>query len=135
MKANELRIGNLITDEWYSDFKNIIVVDSINSKGIDLFIQDDGNWAEIAQTWIEAEMPFDSLRGIPLTEELLLSFGFNPDSILKELYHISEYYINDFRIVCNHHPFHVENCGINIEYVHELQNLYFALTGEELVRR
>ena len=28
--------------------------------------------------------------------------------------------------------FEIEDKNINIKYVHQLQNLYFALTGEEL---
>ena len=28
--------------------------------------------------------------------------------------------------------FHEDNYGVKLEYVHQLQNLYFALTGKEL---
>jgi hypothetical protein len=71
-------------------------------------------------------------RPIPLTEEWLLKFGFvdNPYEDryeLKREYHI---YIEIDKtkgfteIWCEKYPI--------IKHVHQLQNLYFALTGEEL---
>ena len=76
IESKELRIGNLVTDEFYDSFKTIIEVDSISDRGINLFIEDDGNYPECAGTWIEPEKRFDTIFGIPLTEEWLLKFGF-----------------------------------------------------------
>lgn len=75
---------------------------------------------------------------IPLTEEWLLKFGF------KKLSAISfEKYINankSFTIVYSMNakrwsfPYHHKiNTLVSFEYVHQLQNLYFALTGKELL--
>ena len=140
MNAQELRIGNIVTDEWYDSFKNIITVDSINGKGIELFIDDDGNFTELAQTWIESEMPFDTLRGIPLTEEWLLKLGFENliNGFHKNISIDQELSINikTFEIfVFRNDPIHggTDFIGLNsIQHVHQLQNLYFALTGNEL---
>ena len=75
-------------------------------------------------------------KPIPLTEEWLLKFGF------KEVFMVDEvwgYYIGDFIYVNSGQiRFNDEEDGailINenqLQRVHQLQNLYFALTGEEL---
>jgi len=71
---------------------------------------------------------------IPLTEEWLLKFGFVKIGTYRiEFVKYSKYkdfeievslYINDGKIVTGQ--------DFEINYVHQLQNLYFALTGEEL---
>ena len=68
----------------------------------------------------------NDIHAIPLTEEWLVKFGFVDNCK------------NGYEIV-NHNPgyYFLDNEGgfINdcpILYVHQLQNLYFALTGEEL---
>jgi hypothetical protein len=79
-----------------------------------------------------------NFKPIPLTEEWLMKFGFkltisNKDSGYKQ------YGINKngfdimFSIDCNCCPeCFIENIGIEITYVHQLQNVFFALCGEEL---
>jgi len=135
MEARELRIGNLVTDEFYDSFKSIITVESIDIRGINLEIEDDGKYPECAQRWIEPYYRIDTLRGIPLTEEWLVRLGFNYGGIWIELMGLmscgrilqhkgmgaksTAFYINEQFIA-------------NIQYLHELQNLYFALTGTEL---
>ena len=71
---------------------------------------------------------------IPLTEEWLLKLGFKK----TEWDNFNSYRLmignNDYTIVL----YSDGNCEVGdiitckIEYVHQLQNLYFALTGEEL---
>ena len=46
MDVKELRIGNLVTDEYYEHFNTLITVESISEKGINLRIEDDGNYPE-----------------------------------------------------------------------------------------
>ena len=120
MNAKELRIGNWVrikdvptTNEWQ--------VESIGS------LQQVGG-----QLW-----SIEELEPIPLTEEWLERFGFRlpAHSWIGDKFHLSEYGKG------SKHP----NGGIwvvamnknnaiitEIKYVHTLQNLYFALTGEEL---
>lgn len=133
MEAKDLRIGNLVTDEWFDSFKAIITVDSINDKGINLTIEDDGNWSELAQHFIVPEYNFDKLRGIPLTEDWLLKFGFEKiDNGSYPVFHKDNFY---FELV-NHKKIGFifpKYWSIKIEYVHQLQNLYYALTGQELM--
>lgn len=137
IQPQELRIGNYVTDQFFDTFKTFIKVDSINNKGINLEIEDDGKWAEIAKTWIGCEYSFESLFGIPLTEEILLKCGFEKSNDLDKFYHLdllnewTRIYFNPKYKVCtlsiNQH-----DSRISIQYLHELQNLVFSLTQKEL---
>lgn len=73
--------------------------------------------------WYKYTFMFDP---IPLTEEWLLKFGFSIKGF-KGGYQICTSslggWILDNGFSC---------VGIEFEYVHQLQNLYFALTNEEL---
>lgn len=77
-------------------------------------------------TWIEIE----EFEGIPLTEEWLLKFGFSGALYyFKSGFEFSLKKQSDgFVMIINDY----EECWPEIQYVHQLQNLYFALTGEEL---
>ena len=127
IKANEFRIGNKVTDEWYESFKTIITVESINDKGINLAIEDDGNYPECAQTWIEPEDRLDNLFGIPLTEEILLKCGFEKDGPFFDLSMFTLRNFKDEWIV-----YHFKRELIRINYLHHLQNIYWCLCGQEL---
>jgi hypothetical protein len=118
MIANQLRIGNLIK---FSEDGTIFTVGSIEEKGFT--VQNDEE-----TTWIEAE----EFEPIPLTEEWLLKFRFasNPyqDRYEKGVLHIECDKTKGYlQLWCEQLP-----QAIFIKYVHQLQNLYFALTGEEL---
>lgn len=130
MKAEELRIGNLVNR----------TNKAIKHKplGVVKFEMNDFYWIE------ECVDDFDNYEPIPLTEEWLVRMGFNntaikwmdksvsnPVFIKKDKYYLEfvdgEYYFNLFFGMSNN-PVHLTA----IKYVHQLQNLYFALTGEEL---
>jgi hypothetical protein len=76
-----------------------------------------------------------------LTEEWLLKFEFYKvkNSSSRYSYRDGNWLFNNFWIDKNFEPC-VENygddcmdvIGVKLDYVHQLQNLYFALTGEEL---
>ena len=79
----------------------------------------------------------DRFAPIPITEEWLVKFGFENDSYKWTkrmntargellLLHSRRWGSND------HLAWVLEFTGESIKHVHELQNLYFALTGEEL---
>lgn len=116
MKASELRIGN-----W------------VNTEGNELIV--DGR--VINDAWMGK---FKTIEGIPLTEQWLVKFGFKrSDTIGKSSSFLfimiggSELHINpDNGVVWIERNTNVFNNPALIEYVHQLQNLYFALTGEEL---
>jgi len=113
MKASELRIGNYV---YFED--------------------------ELLKFDFEMGWNFDYIKPIPLTEEWLLKFGFKKDldgsfvfgllSMFKDkrlkqnvyIYTESTQSLSDGQwVVIN---------DLKLQYVHQLQNLYFALTNEEL---
>ena len=74
----------------------------------------------------------DDYRAIPLTEEILLKFGFFEKLGNYELenfrFHISQPMNFDGFVFCEGYSVITDK----IQFVHQLQNLFFALTGEEL---
>ena len=90
-----------------------------------------------ADSFIEMrEEPVDMSRymPIPLTEEWLVKFGFKyigsaPTLGINESWNRGNIRIEQLQ--SKELVFH----GLQIKYVHSLQNLYFALTGEELLAK
>lgn len=110
MKANELRIGNLILDN-----KEVKKVTSGMLSNWDIIKRDYGGY-----------------NPIPITEEWLLKFGFEKPAHTwcGDKFHLTNY-DRDHSLWCV--AMNKNNAIIaNIRYLHQLQNLYFALTGEEL---
>ena len=115
MEAKELRIGNNL----YNDG----VVVTIDARSIFDIWDDKG---------------LKNYKPIPLTEEWLLKFGFEKKQGGLE----SVYFILAGKCLLEYNLTHkfadiVRKVNldlfIELEYVHSLQNLYFALTGEELI--
>ena len=80
-------------------------------------------------TWID----IDQFEGIPLTEDILVKAGFEFKPTGKEVYEQTWINSNGFEIWQHDKGFcHDYFCGGNVNYLHQLQNLYFALTGQEL---
>ncbi len=119
MKPQDLRIGNYIQD--FEDKPYYFQIESIENNNGDYWVTyRDGSISCIV----------DALEPIPLTEEWLLKFGFE-----KIQFHIPDKYDNGkLRIKKDERGFWIIACYnfILITSVHQLQNLYFALTGEEL---
>lgn len=108
IQANELRIGNWVYQNQRNDFVRI----------------DGGDIWNIQSNIITEK----DIKPIPLTPEILEKAGFKESLISKDyiykgfmMLHKTEGYM------CS--PFDFMK---KVTYVHELQNLYFALTGEEL---
>jgi hypothetical protein len=127
MKANELRIGNLVyfkhCDYEYNIPRKINYTLKPNLVGLE----------KVSVNRIE----YNNIEPIPLTEEWLLKFGF--DKVLnqyKKITDVSKDTSNNipFIILFLDNQFQYDDLRFrtNLEHVHQLQNLYFALTAEEL---
>ncbi len=127
MKITDFRIGNLI--HYFSEGENSVI--SVNT-GTLQWMQDDNKQFNMVHS------PID------LTEEWLVNFGFviddsqygiawNNGHEWHSIYLVP--YENGIASVIKTHGVGTERNIMNlceIKYVHQLQNLYFALTGEEL---
>ena len=136
MKANELRIGNLVV---FSDDQTLFTVGEIQETGLVVQNQDETTWIELVE-----------FEPIPITEEWLkrmgfdLRFDFDKDYGIyykklredtEDMLTMRPYYMGGFLWGHSENPeeFPIEmGSPIGIEFVHQLQNLFFALTGEEL---
>ncbi len=120
MDARELRIGNFVK----LNEKEFTIIHEILEVGMTCKTKSLGQ-----KDYYEIE----DLTPIPLTEEWLLKFGFdlNSDHFIGEVWGIegNNYY---FCISCKSYTFVHSSFNTRIEYVHQLQNLYHALTGKEL---
>lgn len=123
MTANELRIGN-----FYSQYGYVHQADWGTIKELSKGAKN--------QLWCKA---------IPITEEWLLKFGFDFEELgedptpEEENYRsaIKGYGSKSFEIEFNKNEGYfilafIIGEVINYQYVHQLQNLYFLLTGKEL---
>jgi hypothetical protein len=124
MNANELRVGN-----WVEANSPMMQVKEITEHTVGLYMP--GSEAD----------PFlydiDEINPIPLSPEILEKFGFGKDIssqyggyLIKVKEGESIRIVNDESIGW-HWPMNGYNRPIT-NYVHQLQNLIFALTGEEL---
>ncbi len=122
VRASELRIGNFVMDRG----------------GKILFIDHWEYENKISEKRVDGLHPFtefvEYLQPIPLTEEWLLKFGFEME--YSQLTNIYKYFLVNAPFGYSQGQFNVftqTGCfSVEIKYVHQLQNLYFALTNEEL---
>tara|TARA_R110000772_G_scaffold36098_6_gene86688 strand:+ start:8842 stop:9192 length:351 start_codon:yes stop_codon:yes gene_type:complete len=112
MKASDLRIGNWV---------------NLNNKDVQVKCRD----ITVLEYWEKKpnEKSTEYFKPIPLTEEWLLKFGFNVK--MGSVSH-NHSYIKDRIIIKNllRGGFYYDET--NIKHVHQLQNLYHALTQKEL---
>jgi len=117
MKANELRIGNLVKNNEPRYGDKILVIESIGDNDtVNVFFR---------------QYPMSELEPLPLTEEWLLKFGFYKN-IDTELFEKGGFQIEISVLKCLFYLPEFGDWHKEIEYVHQLQNLWFALTSEEL---
>jgi hypothetical protein len=124
MKANELRIGNKVSFEG-----SIVTVNTISD--------DEVTFSDYASFYYPQ---IEDISGIELTEEWLVRFGFSEYDQMGDNYFFAfEKDDNfEFNLCLNFNDLQVSFYSLNwerafkIKSVHQLQNLYFALTGEEL---
>lgn len=79
---------------------------------------------------------YEDIKPIPLTEQCLIDFGFKKEKSLNKKTEIYRINLDTGHIIDYRKPYiFLGHFGLyNIKYVHQLQNLYFALTGKELTK-
>ena len=137
MKIQELRVGNIVIDK--GEICKIIKIEAsgcvVASKGNDTFLSS-----------------IKDLEPLQLDEDILIKTGFEKYSAkerkrfelkYKEIapnYDLNGFYIykTDKRYLCykngqmGEFVFYHNESYVNLRYLHQLQNIYFDLTGEEL---
>ena len=114
IRANELRIGN-----YYHLVEEGVDINEVYqiSDGYSLHLIDE----------------YNNAKPIPLTEEWLLKMCFECGQLkTSKRFWIPNFNIRIFNKSGKTQVSHSGKVYEHIKYVHQLQNLYFALTGEEL---
>lgn len=133
MKAQDIRIGNLLTHTNENGTFNIVVKEILES-GINTHFNN-GTW------FIE----LDNIKPIPLTEEILLKSGFGmrddqyfliiPTGVASNSIYL-EFEIAKGDVFgsmwIDKETKNTRKIFLEIQCIHQLQNLFFALTGEEI---
>lgn len=119
MDVRELRIGILVEYDGLP-----CKVKLIEESGLAVLFEDGEDiWIDIWQ-----------FSPISITEKWLLKFGFKKNKYRSHFYTLGDYDVfyedNEwFFVICNY----MENPpSVNMYYVHQLQNLYYCISGKEL---
>ena len=123
MKGTELRLANWVSRSW--------------GKGKPLQISGfmaDTVWFKYGKNEYFSDLK--NIKPIPLTEEWLVKFGFyNCDNSIDRWFQISRDSLLKIFVSANGDTFlafYGDERIMKIDYLHQLQNLYFALTNKEL---
>lgn len=119
MKANELRIGNWINDNGYNSIIGVI----------------DSHYHAIQISGSPRMIALETIEPIPITEEWLVKFGFVRLGNQETWFGRALWTKGTFAVMHGYGTTNGQRTRydmIEFDYVHQLQNLYFALTGEEL---
>jgi hypothetical protein len=129
IKANELRIGNWLITEKGIPQKVEYIGETIG------FTNECGGTDKHQKNPIFS-YDIDKIKPIPLTPEILEKCGFEHSNFISRefdkegIYNFKavDHWEDGFLIICN-----FMQAGVMCKYLHQLQNLYFALAGEELL--
>ena len=117
MKTNELRLGNWVHDGSRFPMQVVGIFDN------DVYLDFEGNEGDVWECGLEGAKPFE------IDQEWLNKFGFNKGKFNYKWQFGNFIYDQKLKLWT---WFGVQLHDYLIEFVHQLQNLYFALTGQEL---
>ena len=129
MKANELRPGNLILGVYEQEIdRGNGIIEDVEYEEVVTFL---GYDPFEEYFWVEGGGvdDYDIFNPIPLTEEWLKRFGCVKSKDRSYFWHDS-----NLTLCFNDNGLFIESFvgKLYIKHVHTFQNLYYALTGEEL---
>jgi len=136
VKLRELRIGNLIKGIYhdYDDGIEEEIENEIICEVVTLDVTCSGDYPIYVESKADIEI-FSDFKGIEITKERLIALGF--ENTFDENYQAGKIVV-EFNekytyvyIVCPMPWIELED----IEYIHQIQNLYFAIEGEDLTRK
>lgn len=114
MEVKELRLGNYILG-WFQNNDGMFQ----EAIGLNLLVFNEiANWPE------------HDYEPIPLTEKWLLKFGFIKEKKNRKYVYLFDGF--ELEQSPSGEIWFENRCGTVIKYIHQLQNLYFAITAEEL---
>lgn len=132
LKETEVRIGNFVLDS----NKNIVRIDALNL---------DGNLMQEDRRYDDNYKAIVNPKGVPLTPDLLYKIGFitldaETDTVVwglsvsngEEFSIVSDGLDTPVPLYFEYDLGYSRDVRKEVKYLHELQNLYFALTGKEL---
>jgi hypothetical protein len=125
IKENEIKIGN-----WFQHNANWCYRSPAEVKPF-IFQWEARDWDALG----ECTLSLEDIEPIPITLEILGKCGFDGSNFKRRFNKVGEtsltmYFEND-KLSIEDFDWYKEDMP-NIKYLHQLQNLYFALTGEEL---
>ena len=137
MKASELRIGNFVS---ISSYDALVKIPSLPVKVTGIISSEEIEFEGSTTGGKKVHVSVSHCTGIPLCEECLRKFGFVIVWDRKCNYRAV---LGDFELCCGDalecynfitlKNLHSENeIKVELQYVHQLQNLYYVLTGKEL---
>lgn len=124
MKTKELRIGNYVN---YFEDSTIFEVVQVESNGLEVKNKNEFTWIEI-----------ENFEGIPINKEWMLKLGFC--EVYIDMYEIKPNvngcecfsFHSDYNSVTISDGFGNDYLVKNIQYIHQLQNLFYSITRTEL---
>jgi hypothetical protein len=124
MKASELRLGNWVNSKIYGDYQIV---------GMTAF--DENSNVFKSMEWYPKGNKIEDIHPIPITIEWLAKLGFGKSEEHEMGFNLNpnfgfyyDYHFQKLRVETENDDFELTN----IYFIHQLQNLYFSLTGEEL---
>lgn len=136
VKLKELRIGNLIKGIYhdYDDGIDEEIENETICEVVTLDVSSSGDYPIYVYSDEDMEN-FSDFKGIEITKEGLIELGF--ENVFDENYQAGKIVV-EFKekytyvyIVCPMPWIELEH----IEYIHQIQNLYYAIEGEDLTRK
>jgi hypothetical protein len=145
INTKKLRIGNFVCTQNPMEIfvtckderlrKDVDVVLEVSDP---LLVFNDGNFNSFGYS---ARFNSESVNPIPLTDEWFIRFGFEVEDVVNRSTYPFAYRIftiktksklcEEIKIAWNQNDYHFYSI-VYFEYVHELQNFFFAITKDEL---